>query len=94
MIASVIDCHGAATASAAKIREAGLSVSDRPLSRFVTASLKVDFMKPTPMGKELELRGKVTEIGERKVVVSITVSADNTVTAKGEVVMVQIPEKR
>ena len=94
MIASVIDCHGAATASAAKIKEAGLSVSDRPLSRFVTASLKVDFMKPTPMGKELELRGKVTEIGERKVVVSITVSAENTVTAKGEVVMVQIPEKR
>src|SRR5690242_15848022 len=37
MIASLIDCHGAGTASAAKAREDG-----KPLSRFVTASLKVD----------------------------------------------------
>jgi len=51
-----MDCHSAATASAAKLREDGFSLDDRPLSRFVSASLKVDFLKPTPMGKVLELR--------------------------------------
>lgn len=94
LIASLIDCHGAATASAAKRRQEGLSEEDLPLSRFVTASLKVDFMKPTPMGKVIELRGRVLEIGERKVIVAITVSAGEDVCAKGEVIMVQLPVKK
>ena len=32
------------------------------MPRFVTASLKVDYLSPTPVGKELELRAKVEEI--------------------------------
>lgn len=93
LIASLMDCHSAATASAAKLREDGLSVGDRPLSRFVSASLKVDFLKPTPIGKVLELRGKVREIGKRKVIVSVVLSADGEIRAKGEAVLVQLPEK-
>jgi acyl-coenzyme A thioesterase PaaI-like protein len=89
-IASLIDCHGAATASAAKLRDDGFSLDERPLSRFVSASLKVDFLKPTPMGMVLELRGKVKEIKNRKVTVSVTVSAEGDICAKGEVVMVQL----
>lgn len=89
-IASLIDCHGAATASAAKLREEGLSLDERQLSRFVSASLKVDFLKPTPMGTVLELRGKVKEIKNRKVTVSVTLFAEGENCAKGEVVMVQL----
>jgi len=94
LIASLIDCHGAGTASAAKMRELGLAMNDRPPSRFVTASLKVDFIKPTPMGKIIELRGRVLEIKDRKVIVNITVSVENEVCAKGEVVMVQLPDSK
>ncbi len=91
MIASLIDCHGAATASAAKLRAEGYSLDERPLSRFVSASLKVDFLKPTPMGTVLELRGTVKEIKNRKVIVNVTLSAEGEIRAKGEVVMVQLP---
>ncbi len=91
LIASLIDCHSAATASAAKMRADGLKPGDRPPVRFVSASLKLDFLKPTPMGKVLELRGKVKEIKGRKVVVSVTLSAENEVRATGEAVLVQIP---
>ena len=91
LISSLIDCHGAATASAARLRADGFSLDDHPLSRFVTASLKVDFLKPTPMGKVLELRGKVREIKERKVTVAITLAAEGEVCARGEVVMVRLP---
>ncbi len=94
LIASLIDCHGAATASAAQMRAENLEMTDRSPSRFVTASIKVDFLKPTPAGKVLELRGHVEEIKKRKVIVSITLSADGEIRAKGEVVMVQIPENR
>ena len=91
-IASLIDCHGAATASAAKLRAEGFSLDDRPISRFVSASLKVDYLKPTPIGKVLELRGRVKEIKGRKVTVSVTLSAEGEIRAKGEVLLVQIPE--
>jgi acyl-coenzyme A thioesterase PaaI-like protein len=93
LIASLMDCHSAATASAAKLHMEGFSPGDRPLSRFVSASLKVDFLKPTPIGTVLELRGRVKEIGKRKVIVSISLSADGEVRAKGEAVLVQLPEK-
>ncbi len=75
------------------MREEGFSLDDRPLSRFVSASLKVDFLKPTPMGKILELRGRVKEIKERKVIVSVTLSAEGEIRAKGEAVLVQLREK-
>ena len=91
-IASLIDCHGAATASAAKLRAEGFSLNDRPISRFVSASLKVDYLKPTPIGKVLELRGRVKEIKGRKVTVTVTLSAEGEIRAKGEVLLVQIPE--
>ncbi len=93
LIASLMDCHGAATASVAKLREEGFSPDERPLSRFITASLKVDYLKPTPIGKVLELRGKVKEIKGRKVIVGVTLSAEGEIRAKSELVMVQLPEK-
>ena len=88
MIASLMDCHGAGTAAAAKARQSGES-----LSRFVTASIKVDFLKPTPQGVELEIRGKVVEIKGRKVIVDLRLLANQIQCATGTVVMVQIPEK-
>ena len=65
--------------------------SEPPL-RFVTASLKVDYLCPTPLGPELELRGQVLEQKARKIVVAITLSAEGQPCAKGEVVAVLMPE--
>lgn len=85
MAASLIDCHGAATAAAAKARESGEAVG-----RFVTASITVDFAKPTPLGVELEIRGKVTEIKGRKVAVALSLFAGKTLCATGKVLMIQL----
>jgi acyl-coenzyme A thioesterase PaaI-like protein len=60
--------------------------------RFVTGSLKVDYLAPTPQGVTLELRGRAVEIKEKKVVVDITVTADGKVCARGQVVAVRMPE--
>ena len=65
--------------------------TDPPL-RYVTASLHVDYLKPTPANVELELRGRVKEFKGRKVVVEIDVRAAGVVTVKGEVVAVQMPK--
>ena len=53
LIASLMDCHGTGTAAAATYREQGRAMDTEPPLRFVTASLKVDFLAPTPLGVPL-----------------------------------------
>lgn len=92
LIASLIDCHGTGTAAAAAYRAEGREMDTDPPLRYVTASLHVDYLRPTPLGPPLEVRGHVKEITDRKVVVSATVSVEGTVCARGEVVAVRMPE--
>ncbi|MGD8703090.1 MAG: PaaI family thioesterase [Desulfosarcina sp.] len=87
LLASLIDCHGTGTASAA----AGRARPEGAPFRFVTASLHVDYLRPTPIDAELEIRGRIKELKEKKVVVSATVSAHGQLCARGEVVAVQMP---
>ena len=92
LIASLIDCHGTGTAAAATYRSEGREMDTVPPLRFVTASLHVDYLRPTPLGVALEIRGRVKEVKGRKVVVAATVSAQGELCARGEVVSVQMPE--
>jgi len=92
LIASLIDCHGTGTAAAAAYRAQGRAMGSLPAIRFVTASLKVDYLAPTPMGVELKLRGIPVEVKERKVIVEITVLAGDTVCARGQVIAVKMPD--
>ncbi len=92
LIASVIDCHGTGTAAAAAYRAQGRELGSQPPLRFVTASLHVDYLRPTPIEGPLELRSQVKEVKGRKVVVSTTLSVGGEVCARGEVVAVQLRE--
>jgi acyl-coenzyme A thioesterase PaaI-like protein len=92
LIASLIDCHGTGTAAAAAYRAENRPQDSLPSFRFVTASLHVDYRKPTPMGALLLLRGRVVEHKGRKVVVAIRLTANGELCAEGTVVAVQIPE--
>ena len=92
LIASLLDCHGTGTAAAAAHRAEGRSLDSELVLRYVTASLHVNYLKPTPLGVPLTLRGQVKEIKGRKVVVSVSLYAQGEECATGEVVAVQIPE--
>jgi len=92
LLASLIDCHSTGTAAAAAYRAQGREPGTEPALRFVTASLKVDYLRPTPLGPELVIRGRVREVKGRKVVVESTLSADGEACVRGEVVAVQMPE--
>jgi acyl-coenzyme A thioesterase PaaI-like protein len=92
LIASLIDCHSTGTAAAAMYRLEGRDLDTLPAFRFVTGSLHVDYLKPTPIGGTIELRGHVKEIKGRKVVVGTSVWAAGVITARGEVVAIQMPE--
>ena len=92
LLASLIDCHGTGTAAAAAYRAQERPMDSLPPIRFVTGSLHVDYLRPTPLGVPLEIRGKVKAIQRRKVVVAATISAEGELCVRGEVVAVQIPE--
>ncbi|HEX9887105.1 MAG TPA: PaaI family thioesterase [Longimicrobiales bacterium] len=92
LIASLLDCHGTGTGAAAAMRREGREIGVGEAPRFVTAALHVDFLKPTPLGPELEVRGRVVEINDRKVVVEETLSANSVITAKARVVAVRMPD--
>jgi acyl-coenzyme A thioesterase PaaI-like protein len=92
LIASLIDCHSTGTAAAAAYRAQGLDMDSEPARRFVTASLHVDYLRPTPIEGPLELRSQVKEIKGRKIVVSTTLSVHGEVCARGEVVAIQMPD--
>ena len=92
LIASLIDCHSTGTAAAAMYRAEGRAMDTLPAFRFVTGSLHVDYLRPTPIDATLEIRGRVKEIKGRKVVVETSVVVNGVTTARGEVVAIQMPD--
>lgn len=91
LVAALIDCHGIGTAAAAAMVAAGARPGVDPSPRYVTASLQVDFLRPTPAGTELVLRGRPGAATERKIVVDVTLSAGTETCARGRVVAAPIP---
>ena len=91
LIASLVDCHAMATAAGASMVAAGATPGRDPTPRFVTASLRVDFLRPTPLGPELLLRASPAEVGERKVIVSVSLTAEGMECARGHVIAVRAP---
>ncbi len=92
LIASLIDCHATATAASAKVREEGKALGIGTVGRFITASLHVDYVAPTPIDTTLELRGRVKASKGRKMVISVTLLAEGRETARGEVVALRMSE--
>src|SRR5512138_2766657 len=79
LIASLIDCHSTGTAAAAKYRAENREMDTLPTLRFLTASLHVDYLLPTPLGVPLEIRGRVKEVKGRKVIVETTLASNGRI---------------
>lgn len=92
-IASLIDCHGTGSAALFLHRKNGHEIGDgTEPPRFVTGSLRVDFIKPTPSNLPLKAIGNVSEIHPKKYKVETIVYASDIQVASGEVIAVVMPE--
>ncbi|MFX0021077.1 MAG: PaaI family thioesterase [Candidatus Hermodarchaeota archaeon] len=92
LIASLVDCHGTGTAAAAAYTVEGREMGTKPELRYVTASIRVDYLKPTPINTELVLIGRIKTIEGKKVIVNVEVFANEELCVRGEVLAVKIPE--
>jgi acyl-coenzyme A thioesterase PaaI-like protein len=92
MTASLIDCHGTGSASAMAYLVQKREMGSLPALRFVTGALNINYLAPTPQGVELELIGRFSQVKDRKIIVDITLSANNVICSKGQVIAVLMPD--
>lgn len=91
IVASLLDCHGTASAAAFAYREAGRPMAEEEdFMRFVTASLKVDFLRPTPVGEELVIKGRLIDIAGRKVRISLSLATVGETCATAEMLAIRL----
>jgi len=90
LIASLIDCHSTGTAAAVAFKEAGAVSGTEGDFRFLTGSLHIDYLKPTPINGVLTVRAYASEVKGRKIVIKSTLYAGDIACANGEVVAVQV----
>jgi acyl-CoA thioesterase FadM len=64
---------------------------ESPKYKFATGSIKVDFLKPTPVDKPIQLRAIIKEMHEKKAVVSCSLYSEGVECARGEVLGVRVP---
>ena len=93
IIATLMDCHCMGLAMAYAHRAEGRAIGSQPLITYVTASLKVDYLKPTPLTDQpVELRARVANINGRKTAMTCSLIAQGEETARGEVLGIRIVE--
>jgi acyl-coenzyme A thioesterase PaaI-like protein len=93
LVASLIDCHSMGTAIAAAYQAAGRDPDTGPEITYVTGNLNVRYLRPTPVGVELILRSRVTEMHEKKAIIVTSVYADGMECVTGEVVAVRVSSR-
>ncbi len=91
MIASVVDCHCIWTAVAYAHRAAGVELGATPRFAYLTAALTVNYRKPVPIDRAIDLRARVMDFGERKAIVRCTVTCRGMACADAELVAVRMP---
>lgn len=91
LIASLLDCHGTASAAAFKSFSLGIAFDgSQSLTRCVTANLNIQFLQPTPKDTELTLLGELISIEDRKIKVALSLSAHNQQCATAEMLAIQL----
>ncbi|GIV95407.1 MAG: thioesterase [Herpetosiphonaceae bacterium] len=90
IIASIIDCHCVWTAIAYAYQCEGREVGSEPPILYVTSSLHVDYLKPTPMNGPVTLRARIKEVQGKKTTVTCSLFAGDVETVRGEVVAARV----
>lgn len=86
VIATLVDCHGNWTAIHDLMARDDLEAAPAT----VTAELSVRYLRPTPAGGEIVLRGRVLELGADRATVEVAVEAGGRATAVGRATYVAV----
>ena len=93
IIATLLDCHGVCTALADAHRREDREVGSDPQIWYATTSMKVDYLRPTPLGPELTLRAWVVSVDGLRSAVDCVLEAEGKERARARVEVVQVPDE-
>ena len=93
MIAMIFDCHGTASAAFFKHDAKGETLDKNTIiDRFITARLEVDYIKPTPIDRQITVESILEELGERKAIVNMQMIVDGSISAKARIIAVGVKD--
>jgi acyl-coenzyme A thioesterase PaaI-like protein len=92
IIATLLDCHGVCTAIARAYDDARRPIGSEPEIWRATTSMTVDYLRPTPIGEETHLRGRVSAVEDRSITVECVLSCAGKERARATVHSVHVPE--
>lgn len=92
IIGVVLDCHGVCTAVADAYRREGRAVGDGPDIWYATASLQIEFLRPTPIAATVELEGRVVAVDDRTTTVECVLVAEGKPRVRATVGAVRVPD--
>jgi acyl-coenzyme A thioesterase PaaI-like protein len=91
ILATVIDCHGVCTALAAAYEAENRPIGSPPPLWYVTGSLTVDYLLPTPIAEPVVLRARVRESKGRKSWVEVEAASAGREVARATILAVRVP---
>jgi acyl-coenzyme A thioesterase PaaI-like protein len=92
IIATLLDCHGVCTAIADAYRREDRPIGSEPSIWFATTSMRVDYLRPTPIDAELRLVASLQEADGRRAAVECTLEAAGKGRARAVVESVRVPD--
>jgi len=94
IIASVIDCHGVCSAIAEAYKTEGREVGEGDKIWYATASLTVNYRKPTPIDGPVTARAKLVEKSDRKTLIAVDFfSHKGVLTCNATVLSLRVPDE-
>lgn len=89
IIASLIDCHSGSAAMAFAHKEQGLEPGEDPSLMYLTKTLTVEYLRPTPMGSPLQLRARAVKFQGRGAQIACDLYCQGELCARGDSVFVR-----
>lgn len=93
IIGLIVDCHAVCTAIADAYNKEGRPIGSQPMIWYATGSLKIDYLRPTPIDRPIQLRAQVLERGAKKTRLLCSVQSDGQECAKGDILAVRVPNE-
>jgi acyl-coenzyme A thioesterase PaaI-like protein len=90
VIATLIDCHTVCTGTAWLYKLEDRPLDSEPVIHCVTASLHVDYLRPTPLANPLHLRAWMAANDGRRITVECALTSGGKETAHGTGVFVRV----
>ena len=92
VIATLLDCHGVCTAIARAYDDEERPIGSGPEIWCATSSMTVQYLRPTPLGEEVALTGRVLEVDGPTTTVACELASAGKERARATVRAVRVPE--